>query len=55
MCIRDRLKVDKQFDERVREDIYQMMCACREEEYERILYGTHHTQITACLLYTSNQ
>ena len=24
-----------------------MMCACREEEYERILYGTHHTQITA--------
>lgn len=41
------LKIDKQFDERVHEDIYQMMCACREEEYERILYGTHHTQITA--------
>lgn len=37
------LKIDKQFDERVHEDIYQMMCACREEEYERILYGTHHT------------
>ena len=35
------LKIDKQFDERVHEDIYQMMCACREEEYERILYGTH--------------
>lgn len=43
----EMLKIDKQFDERVREDIYQMMCACREEEYERILYGTHHTQITA--------
>ena len=42
----EMLKIDKQFDERVREDIYQMMCACREEEYERILYGTHHTQIT---------
>lgn len=24
-----------------------MMCSCREEEYERILAGTHHTQITA--------
>lgn len=43
----EMLKIDKRFDERVREDIYQMMCACREEEYERILYGTHHTQITA--------
>ena len=41
----EMLKIDKQFDERVHEDIYQMMCACREEEYERILYGTHHTQI----------
>ena len=41
------LKIDKQFDERVHEDIYQMMCSCREEEYERILAGTHHTQITA--------
>ena len=41
------LKIDKRFDERVHEDIYQMMCSCREEEYERILDGTHHTQITA--------
>ena len=29
----EMLKIDKQFDERVREDIYQMMCACREEEH----------------------
>ena len=43
----EMLKIDKRFDERVHEDIYQMMCSCREEEYERILAGTHHTQITA--------
>lgn len=43
----EMLKIDKQFDERVHEDIYQMMCSCRKEEYDRILEGTHHTQITA--------
>ena len=43
----EMLIIDKQFDERAREDIYQMMCSCREEEYGQILEGTHHTQITA--------
>lgn len=43
----EALNIDRQFEERMQEDIYQMMCACREEEYARILAGTHHTKITA--------
>ena len=35
------------FDELCKEDIYQIMCACRKEEYAQILQGTENTQITA--------
>ena len=35
------------FDELCKEDIYQIMCACRKEEYAQILQGTEDTQITA--------
>lgn len=35
------------FSELCRNDIYQIMCSCRPEEYETILSGTTNTQITA--------
>ncbi len=43
----EMLNIDARFDALVHEDIYQMMCSCREEEYAQILKGTHYTQITA--------
>ena len=39
--------ISEDFDELCRGDIYQIMCACRKEEYDRILDGTVETQITA--------
>lgn len=43
----ETLHIEPRFDALVQEDIYQMMCSCREEEYAQILKGTHHIQITA--------
>lgn len=41
------LTIADNFDELCKEDIYQIMCACRKEEYAQILQGTENTQITA--------
>lgn len=39
--------ITPEFDEISKRDIYQMMCACREEEYERVLKGTSNTRIAS--------
>ena len=43
----EKLTIADNFDELCKEDIYQIMCACRKEEYAQILQGTENTQITA--------
>lgn len=43
----ETLTIADNFDELCKEDIYQIMCACRKEEYAQILQGTENTQITA--------
>ena len=43
----ETLTIADNFDELCKEDIYQIMCACRKEEYAQILQGTEDTQITA--------
>ena len=42
-----KLVISEHFDKLCEEDIYQIMCSCSPPEYERILLGTHATQITA--------
>ena len=44
---KQKVNVSEDFDTFVNEDIYQIMCSCSRSEYERILLGTHATQITA--------
>lgn len=41
------LTIADNFDELCKDDIYQIMCSCRKEEYDQILEGTKETQITA--------
>lgn len=43
----EKLVISEHFDKLCEEDIYQIMCSCSPSEYERILLGTHATQITA--------
>lgn len=43
----EKLVISEHFDKLCEEDIYQIMCSCSLSEYERILLGTHATQITA--------
>jgi Cof subfamily protein (haloacid dehalogenase superfamily) len=43
----EKLMISEHFDKLCEEDIYQIMCSCSPSEYERILLGTHATQITA--------
>ena len=43
----ETMKIAPDFDDLCDEDIYQIMCSCRKEEYEQILQGTNKTQITA--------
>ena len=43
----EKLVISEHFDKLCEEDIYQIMCSCSPPEYERILLGTHATQITA--------
>lgn len=40
------LTIADNFDELCKDDIYQIMCSCRKEEYDQILEGTTETQIT---------
>ncbi|MDO4470745.1 MAG: Cof-type HAD-IIB family hydrolase [Bacillota bacterium] len=41
------MSISEDFDKLCANDIYQIMCACTEEEYETILRGTKSTKITA--------
>ena len=43
----EALRIADDFDELCKDDIYQIMCSCRKEEYDQILEGTRKTQITA--------
>ena len=43
----ETMKIAPDFDDLCDEDIYQIMCSCRKEEYEQVLQGTNKTQITA--------
>ncbi len=42
-----KLKIADNFDELCRGDIFQIMCSCKKDEYNKILNGTSNTQITA--------
>ncbi len=39
--------ISKEFDMLCKENVYQIMCSCKKDEYMDILQGTHNTQITA--------
>ena len=39
------LKVSQDFDEKVQEEVYQVMLACGPEEYDAILENVHHAKI----------
>ena len=41
----ETLTIADNFDELCKEDIYQIMCACRKEEYAQILHGGIKQQI----------
>lgn len=43
------MPISEDFDRLCANDIYQIMCACTENEYDTILHGTHNTKITAWL------
>ena len=43
----ETMKIADNFDALCEEDIYQIMCSCRKEEYDQVLQGTSNTQITA--------
>lgn len=43
----EKMIIANDFDELARKDIYQIMCSCSKEEYEKILAGTTQTKITA--------
>ena len=42
----EKMIIADNFEELCNEDIYQIMCACNRNEYEQILQGTTHSQIT---------
>lgn len=43
----EKLVIAEDFAACCKTELYQIMCACRKEEYERILEGTQDAQITA--------
>mgnify|MGYP002517830110 CR=1 FL=1 len=44
---RSELIIAENFDELCNGDVFQIMCSCRKEEYNRILEGTTNARITA--------
>ena len=45
------LTIADNFDELCKDDIYQIMCSCRKEEYDQILEGTKENAVNAVLDY----
>ena len=43
----EEMIISEKFNDISREDIYQIMCSCTKDEYEEILEGTKHAQITS--------
>ena len=43
----ENIAIDEEFDDKCKDDIYQMMLGCESSEYEEILRGTKGTSVTA--------